>query len=99
MRLSAKQLERIAKAMLETACRPGEILSLQWMDVNMLQREIIIHAEKAKTRRNRLVPISPRLYSVLEMRRLDPSGQELPATAYVFGDPLGGQITSVRREW
>ena len=98
MRLSAKQLERIAKAMLETACRPGEILSLQWMDVNMLQREIIIHAEKAKTRRNR-VPISPRLYSVLEMRRLDPSGQELPATAYVFGDPLGGQITSVRRDW
>lgn len=48
MRLSAKQLERIAKAMLETACRPGEILSLQWMDVNMLQREIIIHAEKSQ---------------------------------------------------
>ena len=76
--------------MLETACRPGEILSLQWIDVNMLQREIIIRAEKAKTRRERLVPMSQRLQSVLEMRRLNPSGQEFSATAYVFGDPLGG---------
>ena len=36
--------------MLETACRPGEISKLQWADVNLLQREIIIRAEKAKTR-------------------------------------------------
>jgi len=36
---------------------------------------------------------------VLEMRRLDPSGQEFPATAFVFGDALGRQVTSVRRDW
>src|SRR5262245_25024723 len=85
--------------MLETACRPGEILSLQWMDVNLLQREIIIRAEKAKTRRDRLVPVSQRLFAILEMRRLDPSGQELPAHGYVFGDQLGRQVSSVRRDW
>jgi integrase len=62
----------VIAAMLETACWPGEILSLQWIDVNLLQREIIIRAEKAKTRRDRLVPISQRLYAVLDMRRLDP---------------------------
>ena len=68
LKAASPHLQDVIVAMLETACRPGEILSLQWMDVNMLQREIIIHAEKAKTRRNRLVPISQRLYSVLETR-------------------------------
>ena len=92
-------LHDVIVAMLETACRPGEILSLQWMDVNLLQREIIIRAENAKTRHDRLVPVSQRLYSILDMRRLDPSGQELPSRAYVFGDALGRQVRSVRRDW
>jgi len=96
---ASPHLHDVIVAMLETACRPGEILSLQWMDVNLLQREIIIRAEKAKTRRDRLVPVSQRLYAILEMRRLDPSGQELPSTAYVFGDALGRQVLSVRRDW
>ena len=70
------------------------------MDVNMLQREIIIRAEKAKTRRDWLVPVSQKLYAVLEMRRLvDASGQAFPPTGYVFGDALGRQVTSVRRDW
>ena len=92
-------LHDVIVAMLETACRPGEILSLQWMDVNSLQREITIRAEKAKTRYDRLVPVSQRLNAILDMRRLDPSGQELPSTAYVFGDAFGQQVTSVRRDW
>jgi integrase len=33
------------------------------------------------------------------MRRLDPSGQELPAIAFVFGDVLGRPVKSVRRDW
>jgi integrase len=78
---------------------PGEILSLQWMDVNLLQRDIIIRAEKAKTRHDRLVPVSQRLHAILDMRRLDPSGQERPPTAYVFGDDLGQRVPSVRRDW
>lgn len=39
--------------MLETCCRPGEILSLQWQDVDLETRELTIRAEKAKTRRAR----------------------------------------------
>ena len=37
--------------------------------------ELTIRAEKTKTRRARRLPISSRLLAVLEMRRLDPSGQ------------------------
>jgi integrase len=32
--------------MLDTACRPGEILSLQWADVSLDRHELTIRAEK-----------------------------------------------------
>jgi integrase len=51
--------------MLETCCRPGEILSLQWRDVDLAAREITIRAEKAKTRRARRLPISSRLLTAV----------------------------------
>jgi len=86
-------------AMLETCCRPGEILSLQWQDVDFEARELTIRAEKAKTRRVRRLPISNRLFAVLEMRRLDPSGKAFPPEAYVFGNRLGERIKSIRRAW
>ena len=85
--------------MLETCCRPGEILSLQWRDVDLEAREITIRAEKAKTRRARRLPVSSRLMAVLEMQQLDPSGQPFPPDAYVFGDPLGSRARWVRTDW
>src|SRR5688572_2019542 len=45
------------------------------------------------------MPISQRLLAVLGMRRLDPSGHELPRDAYVFGDSLGRRVRSVGRDW
>jgi integrase len=96
---ASPHLHDVIVALLETTCRPGEILSLQWADVNLLQRDLLIRAGKAKTRRDRLMPVSQRLLAVLEMRRLDPSGHEFPPDAYVFGDALGRRVRSVRRDW
>jgi integrase len=76
-------------ALLDTACRLGEILSLQWGDVDLERRELKIQAVKAKTRTARLVPISTRLLAMLEMRRLDPAGEEFRPAAYVFGNEVG----------
>jgi integrase len=92
-------LRGLITAMLETCCRPGEILSLQWQDVDLETRELTIRAEKAKTRRARRLPISSRLLAVLEMRRLDPSGKAFPPDAYVFGSRLGKRIVSIRTAW
>ena len=64
----------MVEAALETVCRIGELLSLQWRAVRWAQNEIILPATKTKARRVRYVPISPRLHAVLEMRRLDPDG-------------------------
>jgi integrase len=93
------RLRSIIIALLDTACRPGEIFSLQWKDVNLTRRELRLRAENAKTRRERIVPISTRLGSILNMRRLDPSGHEFPGDAYVFGDAIGRRVKSVRTAW
>lgn len=74
---ASPHLRGVITAMLETCCRPGEILSLQWQDVDLETRELTILAEKAKTRRARRLPISSRLLAILEMRRLDPTGKPL----------------------
>ena len=92
-------LRGVITAMLDTACRPGEILSLQWREVSLDRRELTIRAEKEKTRRERIIPIFTRLMAMLEMRRADPAGCELPSDAYVFGDALGQRVKSVQGAW
>jgi integrase len=92
-------LRAVITALLDTACRLGEILSLQWRDVSLDRHEMTIRAHKAKTRTARLVPISTRLASILEMRKLDPNGKPFPPEAYVFGNAVGQQVKSVRTAW
>jgi integrase len=58
-------LRGVITALLDTACRPGEILSLEWRDVSIERRELTIRAENEKTRRERIIPISCRLLAVL----------------------------------
>ena len=93
------QLRAVIIAILDTACRPGEILSLQWRDVNLERRELMVQAVKSKTRTARMIPISSRLAAVLEMRRLDPAGKPFPPEAYAFGNTVGERSTSVRTAW
>ncbi len=92
-------LRAVIIALLDTACRLGEILWLQWKDVNLERRELTIQAVKAKTRTSRILPISSRLLASLEMRRIGPDGRELGPDAYVFGNETGERITSVREAW
>jgi len=92
-------LRAVLITILDTACRPGEILSLQWGDVSLTRKEITIRAEKEKTRRERIIPISLRLMAVLEMRKLDPTGEPWGSDAYVFGDEVGERVKSVRTAW
>ena len=67
--------------------------------MSLTRRELTIRAEKEKTRRERIIPISSRLLAILEMRKLDPAGEEFGPEAYVFGDSIGGRVKSVRRAW
>ena len=84
-------LRALVEAALETSCRLGELLSLQWRQVRWAQNEIHLQGGKTKARKPRYLPISQRLHAILEMRRLDPDGTEHGPDAYVFGNELGGR--------
>ena len=92
-------LRSVIIAILDTCCRPGEVLSLQWRDVDLEAREIFIRPAKTKTRVGRFAPISARLLATLEVRRLDPVGKQFGPEAYVFGNEAGEKVKSVRTAW
>lgn len=93
-------LKDLIVAALETGCRKGELLSLQWHQVRFTPRaEIFLPAQKTKAKKDRRVPISSALKTVLDARRNDPAGEPLPASAYVFGDEVGRRHATIKTAW
>jgi len=98
--LAAQGLRPLMIAALETGCRVGELLSLQWQQVRFSPRaELFLPAQKTKAKKDRRLPLSSALRAVLEARRNDPAGEPLPPDAFVFGDGVGRQRRSVRTAW
>ena len=96
------RLRPIVEAALETGCRRGELLSLQWWqvkDLDGLNPQLDLPAAKTKTKRDRVVPISVRLKAILEMRRNDPAGEPHGPQAYVFGNEIGQRSGSIKTAW
>ena len=93
-------LRPIVEAAIETGCRRGELLTLQWWQVRFQPKaEIFLPAEKTKTKADRTVPMSTRLKAILEMRRHAPDGEEHRGSAYIFGNAVGEPVKSVKRAW
>jgi len=103
MAVATPHLRGLLIAALSTGCRLGELLSLQWRDVQCAAggraRALVLRAGKTKTGTLRVVPVGQRLAAVLEMLRTDPEGEVLPPDAYVFGDEVGGPIASIKTTW
>ena len=51
---------------LETAMRVGELIGMQWVEVNTEHRFIVIPKEREKTRKGRQVPLSTKALGILE---------------------------------
>ena len=92
-------LKAIIIAALETGCRLGELLSLQWGQVRREENIILLPAGKTKTNEARTVPLTSRLRAVLDARKHDASGSEFGAQAYVFGNEIGERRESIREDW
>lgn len=92
----AGRLHDLIVAALETGCRKGELLSLQWAQVG---HDLFLPAGKTKAKKPRRVPISQLLWSVLKARRCDPAGEVLPPDGYVFGDEIGRRRCSIKTAW
>jgi integrase len=100
LELSAGGLRDLITAALETGCRKGELLSLQWSQIRFFPRgEIYLPAKKTKAKRDRRVPISRVLRAILDRRRLDPAGNVLTSDCYVFGDEVGRRRGSIKTAW
>ena len=99
LRHAQPHLRGVIVALLDTGVRIGELLALRWADVRLDRDELTVPAAIAKSGLSRTVPISQRLRAILELRRLDPEGQELPASAFVFGNEVGERIASVKKAW
>ena len=104
------RLRALVIAAIDTGMRAGELLSLQWGQVEGMTIErrkatwtpraaVFLPASKTKTKRDRWVPIGTRLRAILEMRRLDPAGEPLGPELYVFGNEIGQQVESYKRAW
>jgi len=85
----AGHLRDLIVAALETDCRRGELLSLQWKQVKREMRYPNLPADKTKTNELRLVPVTARLRAVLEYRRRGPALPR-PAARVHLADARGG---------
>ena len=76
---------------LETAMRAGELLGMQWDEINTAQRFIVIPKEREKTRKGRQVPLSTKALGMLaELKKRRLKGElrvfaTLPAISSVLG--------------
>jgi integrase len=92
-------LRVVVEVALETCCRKGELLSLQWSQVDFERNELFLPAEKTKSDKDRWVPMTARARALLDMRKTGPDGQDRKPTEYVFGNEVGEQIGSIKTAW
>ncbi len=99
LRSAGHHLYALIIAALETGCRRGELLSMQWCQVRWDQNVILLPEELTKNHEARVIPMSQRLKAVLDMRRLGPDGRPLGPEAHVFGNAIGEPVKSIKTAW
>jgi integrase len=99
----ARYLVALIVAALETGMRLGELLALQWGDVDLDAGTIYVRAEEIgarKTGAGRILPIFAVLRrTLIALAGDDPRDPRVARTAYVFGDVTGGRLRYIWRPW
>ncbi len=80
-----------------TGCRKGEILSLQWSQVDLLEQVVRLEAGTTKNDEPRLIPLAPELYEVLKMQKAI-RDHKYPDCPWVFFRE-GEEILDFRGAW
>jgi integrase len=91
-------LQDLIVAALETGCRKGELLSLQWKQLRWEENVLLLPSVKTKTGEARGVPITKRLREVLQ-RRCGCDTDKVPADAYAFGNEVGERRLWIHDAW
>jgi integrase len=80
-----------------TGCRKGEILSLQWSQVDLVEQVVRLEAGTTKNDEARLIPLAPDLHKVLNMQKAT-RDEQYPNCPWVFFRD-GEQILDFRGAW
>jgi integrase len=79
---------------LNTGLRRGEILQLRWADVDLLQRELIVRGDNAKSGKTRHIPLNGEALTTLQQWRSDSRSAE-----WVFAGNDGERMQAVKTSW
>lgn len=80
-----------------TGCRRGEILGLQWSQVDMMERIVRLEPGETKNDDGRTIPLAPELYEMLSIQKAG-RDQYFPESPWVF-HRAGKQIRNFRKAW
>jgi integrase len=82
---------------LNTGCRKGELLNLEWSRVDLMHKKILLEARHTKGRKRRTVPLNDDAVRAFERLQAWQHGRELD-TPWVFGYEKG-KIDTFKTAW
>lgn len=83
---------------LNTGCRRGELLNLEWSRVDFPQRRFLLEARHTKTRRRRSIALNDdALRTLLRLKAWQ--DEHVPGSPWVFGWKHGSRITTFKTSW
>ncbi|MDD4916114.1 MAG: site-specific integrase [Methylococcales bacterium] len=83
---------------LNTGCRAGELLGLEWARVDLEKEFFILEAEHQKNRRRNSVPLNAEAIVAL-MARAEFRKTHCPDSPWVFCSKDGNQLQSLKKSW
>jgi integrase len=81
-----------------TGCRRGEILALQWSQVDLTERVVRLEPGTTKNDEARNLPLTSELYETLSMQKSIREAK-YPSCRWVFFNESGGRIGRFQRSW
>ncbi len=86
---SPDHFQTIVMMALNTGLRRGEILSLEWGDINMEARRLSLRTETTKSAEPRHIPLNDEIYEALRQWRTEQGA--FPISGVVFPSPVTGK--------
>jgi integrase len=81
-----------------TGCRRGEVLALEWSQVDLLEGMVRLEPGTTKNKRARMIPLNPELLEMFKMQKAI-RDEKYPSCPWVFFTPTGERIRDFRGAW
>jgi integrase len=94
----APHLGDFIRLALNTGCRSGEMLKLEWRRVDLKAGLIYLDGEHTKSGKRRTVPLNVEAHDAIRSR-LRFRSRQCPASPWVFCDEDGVRVQSMKRSW